>query len=149
MDDCIAIRKELDEFIYNFLYQLTDDADYGHIKYLTKMFFVSLCHHHEYLTKTLHPQSLFRNSTFLCNIPDHMRECVKFSYRWDKTRETPQFTGVPPHVILMSKMRDFNMQQKILQDSLGGLFQSVPYNRKTGSPKFLKKHHGSATLFAA
>ena len=35
MDDCIARKKELEKFISDCLYQLTDDANGGHVKYLS------------------------------------------------------------------------------------------------------------------
>ena len=41
------------------------------------MLFASLCHHHEYLAENLQPQSLLRNSTFFCNVPESIREFVK------------------------------------------------------------------------
>ena len=46
---CIACKKELDDFLSDRLYQLTDDADDGHIKYLAKILFSYIFHHHEYL----------------------------------------------------------------------------------------------------
>ena len=46
MADRIVHKKELDDFISNCLYQLTDNDDDGHVKYISKILFASLCHHH-------------------------------------------------------------------------------------------------------
>ena len=44
-------------------------------------------------------------------------------------KKTPQFTGVTPHVLLMAEMRDLNKKIKNLRDILGGIFDSVLYDR--------------------
>ena len=50
MADPIARKKELDNFLSDPFYQMTDNADDGHVKYLAIILFASLCHHHEYLS---------------------------------------------------------------------------------------------------
>ena len=61
MDDHIARKKKLDEFLYYCIYQLTNDADDGHAKYPAKMLFDSLWHHNDYPEENIHPESLLRN----------------------------------------------------------------------------------------
>ena len=78
MADNIARNKELYMFIFDRLYQLTEDADDGHVKYIAKILFSFLCHHHKYLAENLHPQSFLINYTFFHNVPDRIRKCVKF-----------------------------------------------------------------------
>ena len=106
---CIEHKKQLYKFLFGCLYQLTENANNGHVKYLAKFLFASLCHHHEYLEENLHTQSLLIYSTFFCNVPDHIRECVKVADPWDKTRETPLFNGVPTYVLLMAEMIYLNI----------------------------------------
>ena len=110
----------MDKFISDCLYQLTDNDDDGHVKYIATMLFASLCRHHEYLAENLHPQNLLRNYKCFRNAPERIRECVKIAYPWDKTRETLRFSGVPPYVLLMEDMRDLNIHMNNIQDSLGG-----------------------------
>ena len=80
MADCIACRKYLDKFISGHIYQLTDNDDYGYVKYPDKLLFASLCHHHKYLAENFHPQILLIPSSFSCNVPYCIREYVKISY---------------------------------------------------------------------
>ena len=126
-------------FISYNIYHLTDDTDDGHAKYLSKISFASLCHHHEYLAENLHPQILLRSSTLFLNFPDLIRGCVKIAYLWDKTREAPKCTDVSPHVLLMSEMIDLNIQLKNLQESIGGIFYNVLGGREIGSPELFTK----------
>ena len=85
---CISRKKELDMFISYNIYHLTDDTDDGHAKYLSKISFASICHHHEYPAENVHPRSLLRYSTSFRNIHDRIRKFVKPPYPWDKKRET-------------------------------------------------------------
>ena len=72
----------------------------------------------------------------------------KISYTWEKTRETPQFSRVPPHVLLMDKMRYLNVQIKHMQESLGGVFENVLDDCGIVSPKLFTKKCVSATSYA-
>ena len=94
--DRIPRKKCFDEFLFDCLYHFNDSDDDGHVKYLAKILFASLYHHHKYLAGNLYPQSLLINSTFFCNLQDHIMSCVKIVYPWDNTRKTLQFNGVPP-----------------------------------------------------
>ena len=57
MADHITRNKELDELIFDHIYQLTEDSDDGHVKYIDKILFSYLCHHHKYLEEISIPKA--------------------------------------------------------------------------------------------
>ncbi len=36
------------------------------------------------------------------NLPDFLLKHARIAFPWTKTKYTPHFTGIPPHVILMA-----------------------------------------------
>ena len=46
LNDRIERKKKLDKFLSDRFYQLTDNADDKHIKYLAEILYAYLCHHH-------------------------------------------------------------------------------------------------------
>ena len=47
---------------------------------------------------------IFRSSTFFKGVPDEFLKCARIAYRWDETKFTPKFNGIPPCVTLMAEM---------------------------------------------
>ena len=43
-------------------------------------------------------------SPFFSQIPSSLRSIVRVAYPWDYAEDSPTFTGVPPHVTLLSQM---------------------------------------------
>ena len=90
----------------------------GPTRYLATQLFASICYHHDFLNENLHQQSPFRASPFFSQIPLSLRSIVRVAYPWDYTEDSPTFTGIPPHVTLLSQM-------EILQEELKGLKESI------------------------
>ena len=65
--------------------------------------FAAICKHYQYLDSTLHPSSTFRESPFFKNVPLSIRNAAKIAYPWNKTDDTPSFTGIPPHVTILAQ----------------------------------------------
>ena len=59
------------------------------------------------------------------DIPQEILDCAVIAYPWNSTESTPKITGVPPHVILMSKMEDlvmkFDKMRGDIKDDFGGM----------------------------
>jgi hypothetical protein len=45
-----------------------------------------------------------RPCTFFMNIPNYARETATVRYPWNKTASMPSFTGLPPHVSILSQI---------------------------------------------
>ena len=66
--------------------------------------FASLCYHVEFLSKTLHPKNKLHVSPFFTSIPKGVQGFATIKFPWNSTKYTTPFTGLPPHVSLLSKI---------------------------------------------
>ena len=100
------------------------------------MLFATLCYHVDYLNDHLHTECRFRASALFRDIPQEILDCAVIAYPWNATEFTPIITGVPPHVLLMSKMENLLMKfEKIrgdIRDDFGGMLD----NRGVGGSEF-------------
>ena len=65
--------------------------------------FASLCYHYEYLCKNLHKKSVLRGAPVFQNITEDMVKMTRVAYPWNSTKDTPTFTGIPPHVTTLAE----------------------------------------------
>ena len=66
--------------------------------------------HFDFLNTHLHPSCKLRASPLFTSIPQSIRDAVVIRYPWDKaTANTPAFSGLPPHIVLMSQMKELKM----------------------------------------
>ena len=90
--------------------------------------FGSICYHHEYLSDYMHDECRFRASCFFRNLPQEFIDCAKISYPWESNEFAPKSTGVPPHVLLMSKMEElmikFNDLRGDIKTDFGGMLDT-------------------------
>ena len=82
------------------------------------MLFASLCYHLEFLEDTLHRKSKLQASLFFNCIPTHIKSLAVVKYPWNATKYTPVFTGLPPHVTLLSKMEGLKQDFHKMKDEL-------------------------------
>jgi hypothetical protein len=70
-------------------------------------------YHYPHLNNQLHVRNQLRGSAIFQNIATHynrLKEMVQVKYPWNKTRFTPNFTGIPPHVSLMAEVQQLKME---------------------------------------
>ena len=67
-------------------------------------FFVSICYYRNYLVRNIHEECSFRASLFLKDIPSDFVSISWVTYSWNETKEVPELTGVPIHVLLMAEI---------------------------------------------
>jgi len=72
--------------------------------FLAEMCFASICYKYQYLNKNLHDKCPLRNAAVFKDIPDEIVKLAVTRYEWDKTSDTPTFTGIPPHVCQLAKL---------------------------------------------
>ena len=66
--------------------------------------FASLCYHFDYLVRVLPQRNKLQASPFFTHIPNYAREAAMVRMPWNKTTNTPVFTGLPPHVSILTKI---------------------------------------------
>ena len=86
--------------------------------FLAEMAFAAICYHREFLTEKLAPECIFRASPMFCDIPSEILSLVVVKFPWDKTADTPKFTGIPPHVMMLAEMEKLNMKMQDLHTGI-------------------------------
>jgi hypothetical protein len=76
---------------------------------LVRFLFASICYYYEDLDRTISPTNCLRASPKFIAATDDIRRYTVCHYPWNKTIKTPVFTGVPPHVLMMSEMEQLKM----------------------------------------
>ena len=77
--------------------------------------FATVCFHHEKLKEILHEKCLFRAYPVFRDIPNDIMPLAQISHPWNSTEDTPEFTGNPPHIILMSELDIFKYEIESLK----------------------------------
>ena len=100
LEEEVQLQQELESFLKERLpnYDRISKATLN----LARILLASVCYHHEYLKVTLAQLSSFRASNMFRNLPDFLLKQARIAFPWTKTKYTPHFTGIPPHVILMA-----------------------------------------------
>ena len=76
---------------------------------LFKMCVASSVYHRQFLEQNLHSQSNVRASIFLLDRAP-LDDYVITKYPWNKTASTPQLTGIPPDVLVLSEFESMRKQ---------------------------------------
>lgn len=91
---------------------------------LFKMCVASIGYHHQFLEENLHSRSSIRTSIFMLEtIPLQDRVTVK--YPWNSTIDTPDFTGIPPDILILAKFESMTLQLEAMQKSLNASFEAT------------------------
>ena len=88
------------------------------IQYLTRFLFASLCYHWDYLSENLHPKSRLLSLSLISQCPEDLRSLSVVKYPWNKTKDTPTISGIPPHVIMLSDLKRFENKIDGMGDDL-------------------------------
>ena len=86
--------------------------------HVLEMCFASICFHHEYLMETLHVRCPLRSAILFRDIPKSIIEVARIAYPWNKSDDTPQLSGVPPHVLALAEMEGLKQEIARLHNSL-------------------------------
>ena len=80
--------------------------------------FASLCYHFDYLVRVLPQRNKLQASPFFTHIPNYAREAATVRMPWNKTANTPVFTGLSPHVSILSKIEELKESLKTAMDAI-------------------------------
>ena len=104
-EDEDAMRRILDEHIQSNL--IGGKALTPKIQFMVSYFMAAICYHYDYLKETLHPRNRLLSVSIFSHCPERLRKLAVVKYPWNKSRDTPYLTGVPPHILMMSDMKRF------------------------------------------
>ena len=88
------------------------------------------------LEQKLHPKNKLQASPFFTSIPKNVQGLATIKFPWNSTKYTPPFTGLPPHVSLLSKIEGLTHQiDKMKCDFLSEMNEALD-KRGVGSESF-------------
>jgi len=104
----LVLQGQLEAFLRERLpnYQSISPSTLG----LTRMLLASICYNYEYLQRTLSLKNAFRASPIFRDIPETLLKHCRVSYPWAKSRYTPSFTGLPPHVLQFTENEEIKAE---------------------------------------
>lgn len=110
-----------------------------HTFHLIKSIFAAMCFHYGYIQVNTHQQCPFKSSTFFRDVPSNILQSAKVCYPWNKSRNAPNITGIPPHVILLAKVEELESKFERFKNELLEGVQTMLDARNVGTPEFY--HH--------
>ena len=60
--------------------------------------------------ETFHLRCPLRSAILFCDIPKSIIEVAHIAYPWSKSDDTPQLSGVPPHVLALAEMEGLKQE---------------------------------------
>jgi hypothetical protein len=103
--------------------------------------FASLCYHFEFLVKRLPKRNKLPASPFFTHIPLYAREAATVRMPWNKTANTPVFTGIgmPLHVSILTQIKELKISLKTATEAiLNGLKEDLD-GRRLGTESYFAK----------
>jgi hypothetical protein len=88
------------------------------------MCLASFTYHFEFLEAHLHTDCAVRYSAFFSELVPH-GNCVRVAFPWDRSKDTPEITGIPPHTILLSEITQLKGMVTVLRAQIRGDLQDV------------------------
>ena len=111
----------------------------GEIFQMLYFCYASLCYHFDFLVQVLPKQSKLQASHFFTHMPNYARQAATVRMPWKKTANTPAFTGMPPHVSILSQLEEVKLQLKAATDKiLNGVKEDLD-GRRLGSESYFAK----------
>jgi len=115
-------EKEVDDWIKNRMPTAAKSND--NVFGTFKMCVASLEKHRSFLDENLHTNSNVRLSTFMLETAPHS-DCVTQKYPWNKTSATPELTGIPPDVLVLSEFESMRQQLADMKSSIKTDFENT------------------------
>ena len=98
--------------------------------------YASICYHYEHLDNTLHSRSRVRQSPLYQQCKDEWKAIAVVDYPWSAKAKTPSLTGIPPHIILLSKLQTISENIETFKTDFKEVLVSELDAREIGSNNF-------------
>lgn len=95
---------------------------------MMKSLLAAICYHYDHLATNLDARNKLRSSPIFIVISQSksLRDCATVKYPWNKDAQTPIFTGIPPHVMLLAEMEEMKLLlQKQKDEILDGIREEL------------------------
>lgn len=66
----------------------------------------------------MHEGCPLQTSVVYRDMPQSVLDLVRVAYPWDKTEDTPQFTGIPPHILILAELEELKQVVLGLQNNI-------------------------------
>ena len=134
-DEATDTKKAIDEIIEDNLAR--SDEMSSTFFCLTRYLLASICYHYDFLKENLHCTNKLRGSPiFIAASQLRIRKCAVVRFPWNKTTHTPVFTGIPPHVLLMSSIENLKGHFESQQNKIVTEIRKELDNRHVGGDSF-------------
>ena len=99
--------------------------------------YASIAYHYDHLDRVLHSRSRVQQSPLFQRCKDEWKAITTISFPWSTTPNCPHLTGIPPHVVLLSKLHGIssNIENFIKNDFKDILVKELD-EREIGSNNF-------------
>ena len=92
--------------------------------------FATICFHCKKLKAMLHEKCPLHASPIFRDISSDIMSLAKISHPWNSTEETPELTGIPTHILLISEIEETKREIEYLK---GTIINQLKYDmEKTG-----------------
>ena len=98
--------------------------------------YASICYHYDYLDDKLHSRSRVRQSPLYQQCKDEWKAIAVVDYPWSAKKKTPSLTGIPPHILLLSKLQIISENIENFKDDFKEVLVSELDAREIGSNNF-------------
>ena len=126
-------REYIEDYFYS---RLGDLTAIQRTRKMILMAFASVCFQYKYLNDNLHHRNPFRISTIWKDLQPQVRSHARIAYPWNKTLETPAFTGIPPHVSLFAYIAELKEEVKSLKEQFSKDLNIIMDERGVGDSDF-------------
>lgn len=103
---------------------------------LMQIIFASIYYHFKYLKFNLQNEYRLRAIPFLYNIAQDFLDCTFIAYLWNRSECTHKVTGVPPHILLISKIDELIHTFQVLHVDIHEFFDGIVDTRGVGGSKY-------------
>ena len=105
--------------------------------FMLKFVVANICFNYDYLNAVLSQTHCIRsNPLFVALGSNTIRKYAVYKYPWCRTNNTPVFTGIPPHVVVMSELEAFKSSLEAQTGNLVGALKSEMDKRGLGGEGF-------------
>ena len=111
-----CLRNRMNEWLYSRI--LEEGELSASTQHIVWSLFASIYFYSNYLTTNLHEECSFCASSFFKDIPEEFVRLARVAFPWNSTVDTPKFSGVPPHVLLMAEIEELKIKFEALQATI-------------------------------
>ena len=105
----VGMRNRIDDIIGNNFATMNEVE--GKSFDLLRFLFASVCFHHNFLDTYLHCEHKLRSSPlFIAASDGAIQKWAVVAFPWNSTSYTPFFTGIPPHVMMMTELESLRLK---------------------------------------